>query len=160
MLTGLGSFCSSAWSCSLAGGISIRCHFFTPRTFAHIVFHIQLGRAAVTVSEGGMIGSCPGRQTDNVFGSSANSWECPLAEILVPSKDSRHLTHLRNARLCPFFIFDTMMIPRQPQLFIFSGNLARGHGMDGRGGCLTDGRADDARRCFSSEAIFYGRGSP
>ena len=37
----------------------------------------------------------------------------------------------------PFFIFDTMMIPRQQQLFIFSGNLARGQGMDG----LTDADA-------------------
>ena len=34
-----------------------------------------------------------------------------------------------------------MMIPRQPQLFIFSGNLARGQGMDGRDGGLTDADA-------------------
>ena len=50
-------------------------------------------------------------------------------------------TPLRNPELCPFFIFDTMMIPRQPQLFIFSGNLARGQGMDGRDGGLTDADA-------------------
>ena len=67
---------------------------------------------------------------------------------------------LRNPELRPFFIFDTMMIPRQPQLFIFSGNLARGQGMDGRDGRRADGRRGRRRRCFSSEAIFYGRGLP
>ena len=87
-----------------------------------------------------------------------------VARILGATVDHDHLGlseriwRLRSYKKpgSPFFIFDTMMIPRQQQLFIFSGNLARGQGMDG----LTDADAAAAVLALRPSFMVGARGLP